>query len=319
MNRFKLVLFSLTLFLLGGITEGTAQDYTTKKTVSGKLKKIWDKGMQYNLKGENMKAIKEFQKALKIDASFIDAQLQLAALNYEMKRFDLGELGFEKVLAIDPNYNKKVFYTLGLAELKQNKYAEAAEHFNDYLNSGAKNKSLLAKSQRLYKNCKFIGEALANPVPFDPESLGKNINTANSEYLPSLTADGETLVYTVRERNDENFYISTKPSISSDKNALYFCSNRANGKGESDIWVSYRQAGGKWGTPENLGEMINTPKKEQSPFIHPDGQTLYFMSNGHPGMGGFDLYFSRKQEDGSWGEPQNIGNKNIYSILKTSP
>ncbi len=379
----RLITFFLICFFVGNAIVLPAQDYTTKKTVKGKLKKIWDKGMQYNLKGEDIKAIKEFEKALQIDDRFIDAQLQWAALNYELKRYDLGEIGFEKVLAIDPNYNKKVFYTLGLAEMRQEKYSEAAEHFKAYMESGAKNKTLLAKSERLYKNCKFIGEALKNPVPFDPKSLGENINTKNSEYLPSLTADGETLVYTVRERNDEDFYISIKkdgqwqvgkpiheintnmnegaqsisadgkmifftdcggrrgygscdlffsevrdgrwtpaenvgrpvngkswdaqPSISSDKNALYFCSNRSGGKGESDIWVSYRESNGKWGEPVNLGEKINTPGKEQSPFIHPDGQTLYFMSNGHPGMGGYDLYFSRKQKDGSWGEPQNMG------------
>ncbi len=383
MNRFKLIT-QLTLFFLTGIlTIGNAQDYTTKKTVKGKLKKIWDKGMDYNIKGQDIKAIKEFEKALEMNPQFIDAQLQWAALNYGLKRFDLSELGFEKVIEIDPLYNRKVLYTLGLSELKQNKYAEAAEHFKAYIDSNPKNKTLLGKAERLYKNCNFIGYALANPVPFKPESLGENINTSNSEYLPSLTADGQTLVYTVRERNDEDFYVSTfgaddwekgkpilaintemnegaqsisadgkimfftdcggrrgygscdlfysevrdgrwtpsenvgkpvngkswdaQPSISSDKNALYFCSNRSGGKGESDIWVSHRQANGKWGIPKNLGDKINTSGKEQSPFIHPDGQTLYFMSNGLPAMGGFDIFFSRKQEDGTWGEPQNLG------------
>jgi outer membrane protein OmpA-like peptidoglycan-associated protein/tetratricopeptide (TPR) repeat protein len=382
MNRFKLVIQLVFVLILIAVTSH-AQDYSTKKTVKGKLKKIWDKGMDYNIKGENTKAIKEFEKALEIDSRFIDAQLQWAALHYEMGRYDLGEAGFEKVIAIDPDYNTKVFYTLGLSELKQNKYAEAAVNFKAYLDSGATNKTLLGKADRLYENCNFIGGALANPVPFDPKSLGENVNTANSEYLPSLTADGQTLVYTVRERNDENFYMSLRgsddwqegkpifaintdmnegaqsisadgkilfftdcggrrgygscdlffseiidgkwtpaenvgrpvngkswdaqPSISSDKNALYFCSNRQGGIGESDIWVSYRQANGEWGVPENLGDKINTPEKEQSPFIHPDGQTLYFMSNGHPAMGGFDIYFSRKEEDGSWGEPQNLG------------
>lgn len=383
MNRFKLFIQVVFVLMLGTAFTSHAQSYTTKKTVTGKLKKIWEKGMAYNIKGEDIKAIKAFEKALEIDPRFIDAQLQWAALNYELQRFDLGEAGFEKVVAIDPNYNTKVLYTLGLSELKQNKYAEAAVHFKAYLDSGAKNEALLGKAERFYKDCNFIGGALANPVPFHPESLGKAINTSNSEYLPSLTADGQTLVYTVRERNDENFYMSIRgtedwqegkpilaintemnegaqsisadgkiifftdcggrsgygscdifysevrdgkwtpaenvgrpingkswdaqPSISSDKNALYFCSNRQGGNGESDIWVSYRQADGEWAAPENLGDKINTPEKEQSPFIHPDGQTLYFMSNGHPAMGGYDIYFSRKQEDGIWGEPQNIG------------
>ena len=59
--------------------------------------------------------------------------------------------------------------------------------------------------------------------------------------------------------------------------------------------------------PKTWGETINTPKEDKSPFIHPDGQTLYFMSEGHPGMGGHDLYLSRKSKDGTWGNPENLG------------
>ncbi len=376
------------LFLMFSCSPGASiaqktSTYTTKKTVKGKLKKIWDKGMQYNLNKEDIKAIKEFEKALKIDPSFIDAQIQWAALNRELKRFDLAEQGFEKALQIDPKYDKLVLYALGATELSQHKYAEAATHFKAYMESGTKNKTLLAKAELRYKSCNFIGEALANPVPYNPKSLGPNINTKNSEYLPSLTADGNTLVYTVRNRYNEDFYISEKqdgawkvgkpitainteenegaqsisadgkiifftdcggreglgscdlfysevrdgrwtpaenvgrpvngkswdvqPSISSDKNALYYCSNRGGGKGKGDLYVSYRQKDGQWGKPQNLGDSINTKGEENSPFIHPDGQTLYFMSNGHPGMGGFDLYYSRKNEAGNWGVPKNLG------------
>jgi outer membrane protein OmpA-like peptidoglycan-associated protein len=56
-----------------------------------------------------------------------------------------------------------------------------------------------------------------------------------------------------------------------------------------------------------MGKPINTDKVENSPFIHPDGKTLYFMSNGHPGMGGMDIFMSRKQDDGSWSDPVNLG------------
>jgi outer membrane protein OmpA-like peptidoglycan-associated protein len=64
---------------------------------------------------------------------------------------------------------------------------------------------------------------------------------------------------------------------------------------------------GAWTKAERISEVINTPLKESSVLIHPDGQTLYFTSNGHPGMGGEDVYLSRKQKDGSWGTPVNLG------------
>jgi hypothetical protein len=99
----------------------------------------------------------------------------------------------------------------------------------------------------------------------------------------------------------------TQPCISADGRALYFSSVRATGKGGSDIWVSYLNDQSGWSIPINLGGTINTMFDEMRPFIHPDGNTLYFSSNGLPGMGGYDIYVSRKQADGSWSEPQNIG------------
>jgi len=62
-----------------------------------------------------------------------------------------------------------------------------------------------------------------------------------------------------------------------------------------------------WGTPVNLGDSINTPGNEMSPFIHSDGKTLYFASDNWPGMGGFDIFYSRQKNDSVWSAPQNIG------------
>lgn len=98
----------------------------------------------------------------------------------------------------------------------------------------------------------------------------------------------------------------SQPALSADSRALYFVSNRKGGYGESDIYVSYVEDG--WFTkPINLGPVINTPGNEERPQIHTDNHTLYFSSEGHVGMGGFDLYVSRKQGEDEWGEPENLG------------
>ncbi|MBE9469385.1 MAG: OmpA family protein [Bacteroidetes bacterium] len=101
-------------------------------------------------------------------------------------------------------------------------------------------------------------------------------------------------------------YSEKQPSISSDGKTLYFSSNRPGGKGSMDLWVStYENA--RWSEPKNLGDSINTFNSEISPFIHHDNQTLYFASNGHLGMGGYDMFLSRKNSVENWSRPENLG------------
>jgi len=71
--------------------------------------------------------------------------------------------------------------------------------------------------------------------------------------------------------------------------------------------VSKLDASGSWGKPDKIKGFVNTPQNEESVLIHPDGRTIYFSSNGHPGMGGLDIFVSRLQADGTWGKPENLG------------
>jgi hypothetical protein len=98
----------------------------------------------------------------------------------------------------------------------------------------------------------------------------------------------------------------SQPSLSSDGKTLYFASKRARGLGGSDIWKSDRTPDGQWGKPVNLGAPVNTSEGEMAPFIHYDNSTLYFSSNGHPGMGGSDLFRS-EYKNGVWMHPENLG------------
>ncbi len=104
----------------------------------------------------------------------------------------------------------------------------------------------------------------------------------------------------------------SQPSISSDGQILYFASIRESNIGfdpnhpTSDIYFCKKNEDGSWGNPQNMGEVINTPGNEKSPFIHSDSQTLYFSSDGHLGIGGLDILFS-KFRDSVWSKPVNIG------------
>lgn len=115
-----------------------------------------------------------------------------------------------------------------------------------------------------------------------PENLGPPVNTAAWESQPSMGSDGRT---------------------------LYFIRAAKTGQGakNQDIYVTRMGDDGAFSKPERLGENVNSPGREESVQIHPDGKTLYFSSDGRPGMGGLDIYMSRMQEDGSWGPALNLG------------
>ncbi len=100
---------------------------------------------------------------------------------------------------------------------------------------------------------------------------------------------------------------NSQPSISSDGQTLYFASNRPGGHGKCDIYETIKDSTGRWQPAVNLGDSINTPGNEKSPFIHTDSHTLYFSSDYWPGAGGFDIFYSRMKDDGKWQTPKNIG------------
>jgi len=102
-------------------------------------------------------------------------------------------------------------------------------------------------------------------------------------------------------------YWESHASISKDGNTLYFTSNRKNSYGGLDIYYSKKLANGEWGTPKNIGPVINTKYNEDTPFITEDGSRIFFSSYGHYNMGGYDIFMSLRINDTLWAEPVNLG------------
>lgn len=164
------------------------------------------------------------------------------------------------------------------------------------------------------------------------ENFGPPVNTEGNEGAASFTPDGQFVFFTACSRRDGygdcDIYVSrlegktwskprnlgptintpaweSQPCISNDGKTLYFASSRSGGKGGQDLWYSTIQ-NGVWAEPQNMGDLINSPGNEVSPFLHADGKTLYFSSSGHLGYGGLDLFMSRKTDAG-WSKPENLG------------
>lgn len=174
----------------------------------------------------------------------------------------------------------------------------------------------------------FNGETWSPPV-----SLAANINTPENEGTASLSADGRTIVFTACQgrkgfgscdlymshktgsdwSSPENLgptintrFYESQPALTADGRQLYFISDRPGGKGRRDIWRSDLGTDGNWTEPVNLGEPVNTASNEASPFIHANGQTLFFASEGHIGLGGYDLFVADNGPSG-WSAPTNLG------------
>lgn len=165
-------------------------------------------------------------------------------------------------------------------------------------------------------------------------SLGPPINTHRNEGAHSISPDGRYFFFTGCERpgglGSCDIYLSERngdkwtspqnlgdivnsglwdaqPTLSADGKTLVFTSRRSGGKGQADLWFSTKNVNGTWRLPVNMGDSINTELEESGPYLHPDGKTMYFSSNGHPGMGGKDIFYSKKHPNGNWGKPVNLG------------
>ncbi|MEO5642168.1 MAG: OmpA family protein [Bacteroidia bacterium] len=168
------------------------------------------------------------------------------------------------------------------------------------------------------------GTFMDDPFNKNPNEGAATLTIDNKHLFYTITKDGtdgpNTDIYTadlndgswtpIRSLGDkvnDPIYWDSQPTISGDGNTLYFASNRPGGQGGIDIWMTKKGIDGEWGVPINMGPTINTQYNEKSPFIHTDSQTLYFSSDGHPGIGGYDIFYSRADATGKWKEPVNLG------------
>ena len=193
----------------------------------------------------------------------------------------------------------------------------------------------LVFTRQIGGNEDFWTSQFQNNVWSEATPLSTKINTSRfNEGAQTISPDGKYLFFTGCNRPDGfgrcDIYVShregkdwgepynvgkpvnseyweSQPAISPDGRTLYFISNRPGGSGGYDIWKSTITDEAKWGAAVNLGPEVNTPFDENTPFLHADGRTLYFSSDGWPGFGHKDIYYSRMDDTGKFKKPTNMG------------
>lgn len=389
MKRFLITFLLMTVCSVSGTL--FSQNFHTS---SNKAIKIYNEGVSMFDFFDYKNAERSLKNAIATDRKFYEAYIMLGELMAKQNRFAEAASYYQEAVRIDSLFYPPVFFNLAESEFKSGSYNKALIHYQVYLDQKKISQKNKVVAVTKITNCEFALEAMKNPVPFNPVSIGSSINTENDEYWPSITADGQTLMFTRQTRygnsatgyqlGQEDFYVSyllenkwqkainagapintsnnegaqtissggnymyftacdrpgglgscdlyfsafdrgkwsvpinigapvntsyweSQPSVSADGKILFFSSSRPGGIGGKDIWYSVMKENGNWSIPVNMGDTVNTEGDEMSPFIHFDGRTLYFASDGRPGMGGFDLFFTRMNDDSTWSQPKNLG------------
>ncbi|MCI5057255.1 MAG: OmpA family protein [Flavobacteriales bacterium] len=165
----------------------------------------------------------------------------------------------------------------------------------------------------------------------DPDILSKSIHSKDHEASKFLSADGQTLLmYKYDETGNGDIFMSrflngvwSEPtrlgggvntpyweghaSMTPDEQLIFFSSDRPGGFGGKDIYYCKKMPDGTWGEAIDCSEIINSPLNDDAPYIHPDGFTMFFSSEAHHGMGGYDIFVTHLSESGVWDVPENIG------------
>jgi outer membrane protein OmpA-like peptidoglycan-associated protein len=302
--------------------------------VNKKAMALYDQALEKAQDERYKESISLLISAIKIDKRFADAYLSVGGMYGQMKKYDSSVIYYESAKEIDSLYFQEynLPYSINLAG--KGEFEKALTAVNSFLSIGDLNAKSVKAAEYRKKCYAFAIDYKENNSEdtylFEPKNLGDSVNSRMSEYYPTITLDGKTLVFTRRVGMNEDFFESVKngdhwskstvlvgnintnmnegaQNISQDGQWLIFTGcNFPDGYGSCDLYISYVIKDG-WSTPENLGNRINTEFWESAPSLSPDKRDLYFSSARPGGYGGMDIYVSHRNAAGSWSAPENLG------------
>ncbi len=277
-------------------------------------------------------------RAYRVNFQFDTAMTLLNQLSIETKNKKILDLiEFEKMMCIDGK--ELIANPVNIEIVNQGSLINTGFTEHTPVFTADESELIFTSRKKLFSDNEvdFDGEFDENIYIATRDSLGnwiscepiKSINTKSHEATISLSYDG-TKLFVYRDEDNGSIYFSefsegywlptiklgetintkyreTHASLSYDGSTLFFTSDRPGGYGGLDIYMSKKLTDGTWGKAVNVGDAINTSKDEESPYILPDGKTIYFSSKGRGGLGGYDIFKTTMNEFGTWSLPTNIG------------
>jgi outer membrane protein OmpA-like peptidoglycan-associated protein len=285
--------------------------------------------------GKYPESIAHLADALKADPKYLDVYLSRAGIYANMKNYTASVADFETAFQKDPVYSETYLLPYSISLAGNGNFEKALQLVNKFLSNPKLNpQSIKAGTYR--KNTfefalQYAKDHPAGSYVFNPQNMGDSINTTNLEYLPSITVDGNKMIFNRRINSDEDFYETNKingvwqnakpvagrlntnynegaQNISQDGQWLIFTGcNYPEGEGSCDLYISYKNKNGDWSEAENMGRIINSEAWESAPSLSPDKRDLYFSSTRPGGFGGSDIWVTHRSAAGQWSKPENLG------------
>lgn len=320
---------------------------------SKKALNLFLEGEQFAQWRDRANAIKSYKAAIELEPDFLGAYFRVGLNAHILKKYEEAIPYLEKVYKEDVESYAGMQFLLADSYFRTGAYEQSIPLFEEFL-AGEKGKQQdFVRAAISIRKAKFAAKAIKDTVAFEPENMGKQINSERDEYLPFLTADDQYLLFTARRPEstggydprlqdyNEDFFFSEyvdgewkettnlgppintvnnegAASITQDGKTIFFTScNREGGLGSCDIFMS-RLEGDQWSEPENLGENVNSRDWDSQPCLSQDGKTLFFTSTRTGGKGLRDIWYCTYQ-NGEWMPAQNLGGPVNTEGNETSP
>jgi OmpA-OmpF porin, OOP family len=334
MNQTSLKIKKITLCLCAFVTlsfPSASQELLSTK--SKKAIELYISADDFRVRGQLDQAIDLLNQAIAKDSKFEEAYYRLGLTYRSASNLATASENFEKGLSLSQDPRKQKIYTfiLGESYLRQGKYDQSLLNLNKFLSQEKTDKPKVEQAKVWKSQCEFSIQHQNEKLPYQLKPLSDTVNAYPMQYFPTITADEQELIFTIRfgKAHDDNEDIVVarkeingqwgKPvslsdqinsnfregasTISADGRKLIFT---ICGPGGCDLFESLK-TGSNWSKPVNLGSGVNSVGWEAQPSLSADGNELYFVSERKGGVGGYDIWYSQKTEEGSWGKAINLG------------
>jgi outer membrane protein OmpA-like peptidoglycan-associated protein/tetratricopeptide (TPR) repeat protein len=320
----------LLCFLFFAVTTALSQPLSTKNK---KAIDLYIEADNFRVRGQFDQAIKLLKQAIDKDKKFEEAYYRLATTYRNSGDIKASSESFEKAIELTPYpLKQKVYlYSLGDNYIRQGQYEKAKANLEKFLSIEKTDKAKIDQASLWKFQAEYSIAHHGENAGYQIKALSDTVNKYPMQYFPSITADGLSLIFTVRyghlHNDNEDIFISRKDdrgkwkapvsiseninsdyregasSISADGRHLIFtiCGPRG-----CDLYESEKE-GDVWKRPKSLGAAVNSSGWEAQPSLSADGNELYFVSDRKGGLGGYDIWYSRKDSTGAWTRAANVG------------